>query len=115
MSAPVAAPHWPRDWRWQLTWCCANARATRSVEPCCCCCPAAARPPGPKAVPRAVAAAGHVARQGIASVVVDCESPRGIRLRLARDVARALAAEYLDLGDIAAGALSGVVRDRGVA
>jgi magnesium chelatase subunit D len=70
---------------------------------------------GAEAVPRALAAAGHVARQGIASVVVDCESPRGIRLRLARDVARALAAEYLDLGDIAAGALSGVVRDRGVA
>jgi hypothetical protein len=30
-------------------------------------------------------------------------------------VASALAAEYLDLGDVAAGALSGVVRDRGVA
>ena len=52
---------------------------------------------------------------GIASVVVDCESTRGIRLRLARDVARALGAECLDLGEIAAGALSGLVRERGVA
>ncbi len=40
-------------------------------------------------------------------MVVDCESTRGIRLRLARDVARALGAEYLDLGEIAADALSG--------
>ena len=70
---------------------------------------------GADAVPRALAAAGHVARQGIASVVVDCESTRGIRLRLAREVARALGAEYLDLGEIAAGALSGLVRERGVA
>ena len=70
---------------------------------------------GAGAVPRALAAAGHVARQGIASVVVDCESTRGIRLRLARDVARALGAEYLDLGEIAAGALSGLVLERGVA
>jgi magnesium chelatase subunit D len=70
---------------------------------------------GADAVPRALAAAGHVARQGIASVVVDCESTRGIRLRLARDVAAALGAEYLDLGEIAAGALSGLVRERGVA
>jgi len=70
---------------------------------------------GADAVPRALAAAGHVARQGIASVVVDCESTRGIRLRLARDLARALGAEYLDLGEIAAGALSGLVLERGVA
>jgi magnesium chelatase subunit D len=70
---------------------------------------------GAEAVPRALAAASHVARQGIASVVVDCENARGVRLRLARDVARALGAEYLDLGDIAAAALSGVVRERGVA
>jgi magnesium chelatase subunit D len=48
-------------------------------------------------------------------VVVDCESTRGIRLRLARDVARALGAECVDLGEIAADALSGVVRERGVA
>jgi magnesium chelatase subunit D len=70
---------------------------------------------GAGAVPRALAAGAHVARRGIASVVVDCESGRGIRLGLARDVARALGAEYLHLGDIAADALTGVVRDRGVA
>jgi magnesium chelatase subunit D len=70
---------------------------------------------GAGAVPRALAAGAHVARHRIASVVVDCESRRGIRLGLARDVARALGAEYLHLGDIAADALTGVVRDRGVA
>jgi magnesium chelatase subunit D len=70
---------------------------------------------GSNAVQRALASANHVAAQGIASVVIDCESRRGIRLGLAGDLAAALGAEYLDLGGIAADTLSGVVRERGVA
>ncbi len=70
---------------------------------------------GGDAVRRALSAAAHVAAQDISSVVIDCENPRGIRLGLARDLAGALKAEYLDLGELAAGTLSGVVRERGVA
>jgi len=70
---------------------------------------------GSNAVARSHAAAHHVARHHVASVVIDCESRRGLRLGLARDLAGALRAEYLDLGGVAAGALSGVVRERGAA
>ncbi len=70
---------------------------------------------GDHAVHKAHSAASVIARQGISSVVIDCETSRGIRLGLARELASALAAEYLDLGDVAAGTLTGVVRDRGVA
>ena len=51
----------------------------------------------------------------VGMVTIDCENPRGVRLGLARDLAHALRAEYLDLGALAAGTLSGVVRERGVA
>jgi len=70
---------------------------------------------GTGAVDKALNAATHVANQAISSVVIDCENPRGVRLGLARDLAHALRAEYLDLGALAAGTLSGVVRERGVA
>ena len=58
------------------------------------------------------AAALRLRRDGIASVVVDCESGP-VRLRLAGALAQALGAEYLsldDLGDLSVAALAGSVR-----
>jgi magnesium chelatase subunit D len=45
-------------------------------------------------------------------VVVDCEPRRGVRLGLAAELAGDLAAEYLDLGEVAAGNLVRAVTDR---
>jgi magnesium chelatase subunit D len=67
---------------------------------------------GESAFSRARQAADWLARQRIASVVVDCEPRRGVRLGLAAELAGDLAAEYLDLGEVAAGNLVRAVADR---
>jgi magnesium chelatase subunit D len=67
---------------------------------------------GDRAFAKARQAAGWLAQQGIASVVVDCEPRRGVRLGLAAELAVDLQAEYLDLGDVAAGNLVRTVTDR---
>jgi magnesium chelatase subunit D len=67
---------------------------------------------GDQAFAKARHAAGWLAQQGIASVVVDCEPRRGVRLGLAAELAVDLQAEYLDLGDVAAGNLVRAVTDR---
>ncbi|MBO9522305.1 MAG: VWA domain-containing protein [Nocardioidaceae bacterium] len=68
--------------------------------------------------PDALARAHHVARglagTGTSAVVVDCETGR-FRLGLAGDLAAALEAEHLPLGDVSAEALTAVVRERKVA
>ncbi|AXB48128.1 putative cobaltochelatase [Amycolatopsis albispora] len=66
---------------------------------------------GQDAVARAHAAADLIARQGIASVVMDCESGR-MRLGLAGELANRLGAEHVPLGEVAADALAGAVRAR---
>ncbi len=67
---------------------------------------------GHQAVPRALAAAERLAATGTASVVVDCEptGPGAVRLGLARDLAGALGAEHLPLGDVAVETLTGAIR-----
>ncbi|MEV5964355.1 putative cobaltochelatase [Kribbella sp. NPDC051952] len=67
---------------------------------------------GDMAFARARQAAGWLAQQGIAAVVVDCEPRRGVRLGLAGEIAAALHAEYLDLGEVAAGNLIRTVTER---
>jgi magnesium chelatase subunit D len=67
---------------------------------------------GDNAFARARQVAGWLAQQGIATVVVDCEPRRGVRLGLAAELATDLHAEYLDLGDVAAGNLVRAVTDR---
>ncbi|MEV8371893.1 putative cobaltochelatase [Kribbella sp. NPDC056861] len=70
---------------------------------------------GDKAFAKAKQAAGWLAQQGIASVVVDCEPRRGVRLGLSAELAADLGAEYLDLGEVAAGNLVRAVTDRSAA
>jgi magnesium chelatase subunit D len=70
---------------------------------------------GDRAFARAREAAAWLAQRGTATVVVDCEPRRGVRLGLAAELAADLGAEYLDLGDIAAGNLICTVADRKVA
>jgi magnesium chelatase subunit D len=67
---------------------------------------------GENAFARAQQAAGWIAHQGIPTVVVDCEPRRGVRLGLAAELATTLRAEYLDLGEVAAGNLIRTVTDR---
>lgn len=67
---------------------------------------------GESAFARAQQAAGWIAHQGIPTVVVDCEPRRGVRLGLAAELATTLRAEYLDLGDVAAGNLIRTVTER---
>ncbi|WP_433168646.1 magnesium chelatase subunit D family protein [Kribbella sp. CA-247076] len=67
---------------------------------------------GDNAFARAKQAAGWIAQQGIATVVVDCEPRRGVRLGLAAELAADLSAEYLDLGEVAAGNLIRAVSER---
>ena len=67
---------------------------------------------GEQPLRRASAAAAHCAAEGISAVVIDCEKRSVVRLGLARELAATLRADYLDLGDVAADALSGVVRRR---
>ncbi|WP_133976599.1 magnesium chelatase subunit D family protein [Kribbella voronezhensis] len=70
---------------------------------------------GESAFDKAKQAAGWLAMQGIASVVVDCEPRRGVRLGLAAELAGVLGAEYLDLGEVAAGNLVRAVTTRSAA
>jgi magnesium chelatase subunit D len=70
---------------------------------------------GESAFARAQQAAGWIAQQGIPTVVVDCEPRRGVRLGLAAELATTLRAEYLDLGEVAAGNLIRAVTDRSAA
>ncbi|TDD21273.1 putative cobaltochelatase [Kribbella turkmenica] len=67
---------------------------------------------GENAFAHARRAAGWLAQQGIAAVVVDCEPHRGVRLGLAAELAADLSAEYLDLGEVAAGQLVRAVTER---
>lgn len=69
---------------------------------------------GPDAIARAHTAARGLATTGIGGVVVDCETGR-FRLGLAGELALALGAEHLPLGEISADALGAVVRHRRVA
>ncbi len=68
---------------------------------------------GADAFDRARRVAAYLA--GTATVVVDCEPHRGVRLGLAADLAQLMGAEYLDLGDVAAGNLVRTVHERKVA
>ncbi|MEU0093346.1 putative cobaltochelatase [Kribbella sp. NPDC006257] len=70
---------------------------------------------GESAFAKAKRAAGWLGLQGIASVVVDCEPRRGVRLGLAAELATDLGAEYLDLGEVAAGNLVKAVTARSAA
>ncbi len=69
---------------------------------------------GRDAFARAKQAAGLLAGR-VATVVVDCEPRRGVRLGLAAELAVVLGAEHLDLGDVAAGNLIRTVNERKVA
>ncbi len=64
---------------------------------------------GPDAVDRSRLAAGLLAAQGVASVVVDCESG-AMRLGLAGALAAHLGAEHLPVGEVSAEALADVAR-----
>ena len=68
-------------------------------------------------VPRIVVAApaSGAGKTTVATVVVDCEPHRGVRLGLAAELAAVLRAEHLDLGDVAAGNLIRAVNERKVA
>lgn len=75
-----------------------DGRATGGVDP----------------VQRAKIAAGLIAREGVASVVIDCE--RGmVRLGLAADLSRELGAQYLRLDEVSAESVAGAVRSRSAA
>ncbi|GAA0626062.1 putative cobaltochelatase [Kribbella sandramycini] len=67
---------------------------------------------GENAFAKARQAAAWLAQRGIATVVVDCEPRRGVRLGLAGELAADLGAEYLDLGEVAAGNLVRAVTER---
>ncbi|QWF78348.1 putative cobaltochelatase [Amycolatopsis sp. CA-230715] len=66
---------------------------------------------GADAVAHSRAAAGLLAGQGIASVVMDCETGK-MRLGLGAALAEALGAERLPLAEVAAESLTGAVRAR---
>lgn len=66
---------------------------------------------GPDPVARSHAAAGLLANNGIASVVMDCETGR-MRLGLAGELAQRLGGEHVPLGEVAADTLAGEVRVR---
>lgn len=55
---------------------------------------------GPDALARSRAAADALAHRRVPAVVIDCERRRGLRLGLARDLARRLDAQYLDLPEV---------------
>ena len=69
---------------------------------------------GTDAVRRSHQAAAHLARSDVSSVVIDCETGGfgAVRLGLARQLAQALDAEHLDLGEVAATSLTQAVRSR---
>ncbi|MFD3811585.1 VWA domain-containing protein [Rhodococcus sp. NPDC058639] len=66
---------------------------------------------GENAVKRSLEAADVIAAQGISAVVVDSETGR-FRMRLAGRLAERLGAEYVQVGDVHADALTGIVRGR---
>lgn len=65
---------------------------------------------GPDAVGRAHLAGAMLARQGIAAVVVDCESGR-MRMGLAARLAQDMGAHHVPLAEVSADALVDIVRD----
>ncbi|TFV54186.1 VWA domain-containing protein, partial [Mycobacterium sp. PS03-16] len=65
---------------------------------------------GPDAVERSRRAAEHLAAQGLAAVVVDCETGR-MRMGLAQTLARHMDADHVGLAEVTAEALTGIVRD----
>jgi magnesium chelatase subunit D len=65
---------------------------------------------GPDAVIRSQLAASHLARTGVAGVVVDCESG-AIRLGLAGELAGHLGAEYVRVDGVSAESLTRTVRE----
>ncbi len=67
---------------------------------------------GPDALHRAHAGARLLRARQVSGVVVDCEDPGRIRLGLAQGLARSMGAEHLDLGEVAATALTAAVRAR---
>jgi magnesium chelatase subunit D len=73
---------------------------------------------GADAVRRSRQAAAHLAERGIASLVIDCETGR-FRMGLAGQLADALRAEYVPVGEVSAAALTsavrGTLREEGVA
>jgi magnesium chelatase subunit D len=64
---------------------------------------------GPDAVARSHQVAVHLAGQGTASLVIDCETGR-FRMGLASQLADRLMAEYVPVGEVSASALTAVVR-----
>lgn len=66
---------------------------------------------GGDAVARSHAAAGLLARSGVAGVVMDCENGR-MRLGLAAELAEHLGAEHVRLGEVAANSLLGEIKAR---
>lgn len=64
---------------------------------------------GKHALNRAHLAAAHLAGQGVAAVVLDCETGR-FRMGLARDLAGYLHARHVPVGEVSAGALAHAVR-----
>jgi len=64
---------------------------------------------GPDAVRRSHLAARHLAGQGVATLVIDCETGR-FRLGLAAQLAEALNAEHVPIGEVSAAALTTAVR-----
>ena len=73
---------------------------------------------GADAVRRSRQAAAHLAERGIASLVIDCETGR-FRMGLAGQLAEAMSAEYVPVGEVSAAALTsavrGTLREEGVA
>jgi magnesium chelatase subunit D len=66
-------------------------------------------PPGGEPVRDACRAAALLAADGVATVVVDCESG-AVRLGLAARIARAAAGELVGIGELSADRVSDVVR-----
>jgi magnesium chelatase subunit D len=66
---------------------------------------------GTAAVQRSRDAAGLVARTGVDSLVIDCESG-ALRLGLARTLAEHLRAEHVPIGEVSADALTHAIRGR---
>lgn len=66
---------------------------------------------GADAVARSRQAADHLASQGIASLVVDCESG-SFRMGLAGELAHHLRAEHVPIAEVSAADLTGAVRER---
>jgi len=64
---------------------------------------------GPDAVRRSHLAARHLAGQGTATLVIDCETGR-FRMGLAGELARHLGAQHVPIGEVSAAALTTAVR-----